>query len=79
MKAGHLLLLLIAFIAASHLRRDMIVNKKGIAFIQQNVEQTMANNTATEKNNALLRLPSGAGGMKKLNGQEAPNMIKAKQ
>ncbi|MBL7727238.1 MAG: hypothetical protein JNM68_06120 [Dinghuibacter sp.] len=35
MKAGHVLLLLIGFIAASHLRREMIIGKKRAAFVQQ--------------------------------------------
>lgn len=35
MKAGHILLLLIGFIAASHLRREMLTGNKQVALIQQ--------------------------------------------
>jgi hypothetical protein len=67
MKAGHLLLLLIGFIALSHFRRDIINGKKEIAFIQQFGEQKKAENTTAAKNNFTVPFAAQVNGLKKLN------------
>jgi serine kinase of HPr protein (carbohydrate metabolism regulator) len=64
MKAGQLLLLLIGFIALSHLRRDMINGKKEIAFIQQFGEQKKAENTTAVRNNFTVPFAAKANGLK---------------
>jgi hypothetical protein len=64
MKAAQVLLLLIAFIAASHLRRDTILIKHRVAaHMQQNGGQAIAENVNWLKDNSSPAY-SGGGGSK---------------
>ena len=59
MKAAQLLLLLIAFIAASHLRREAILMKHRGVHTQQNEEQAIAENVNWLKDNPSATYSGG--------------------
>jgi len=79
MKAAQLLLLLIAFIAASHLRREAILLKHRGAHTQQNEEQAMAENARTSKDNSFAGYTETPIGMKKTSHKISFNYEKREQ
>jgi hypothetical protein len=79
MKAGHILLLLIALIAVSHVRRDMLTGKKQSNMMNEYSMKAVPENTDFAGNRPAARYTAGISGTPKNNNNASLYYFKSKQ